>query len=60
LVSTDRVNPKARLIRRTLAAAAIVAGVLLMWLSSETAGGVFVMLSGIVLEVIGITIDHRA
>jgi hypothetical protein len=37
-----------------------VAGVLLMWLSSETAGGVFVMLSGIVLEVVGITIDHRA
>jgi hypothetical protein len=53
-------NAKARLIRRTLALAAIVAGVLLMWLSSETAGGVFVMLSGIALEIVGIKIDHQA
>ena len=50
---------KAKLIRRTLALSAIVAGALMMWLSPEALGGAIVMGAGIALEVLGIWLEHR-
>ena len=50
---------KAKLIRRALAVSAIVAGALMMWLSPEVLGGAIVMGAGIVLEILGIWLEHR-
>ncbi len=40
-------------LRRALAAALVVAGALLMWLSTETVGGAAVMAAGLLLEAFG-------
>jgi len=48
-----------KLIRRTLAACAIVAGALLMWLSPEVLGGAILLSAGVVLEILGIWLEHR-
>ncbi|HUL91821.1 MAG TPA: hypothetical protein VLV56_05675 [Burkholderiales bacterium] len=50
---------KKKLIRRTLAACAIVAGALLMWLSPEVLGGAILLSAGVVLEILGIWLEHR-
>lgn len=51
---------KPKIFRRALAFAAIVVGALLMWLSPEVLGGAIVMAAGIALEVLGVSLDHRA
>jgi hypothetical protein len=50
---------KPRLMRRTLALFAIVAGALMMWLSPAASGGAVLMGAGIVLEIVGIWMEHR-
>jgi hypothetical protein len=50
---------KAKLIRRTFALTAIVAGALMMWLSPEALGGAIVMGAGIALEILGVWLEHR-
>ncbi len=45
--------------RRTLAALAIIVGALLMWLSPEVLGGALLMAAGILLEILGIWLEHR-
>ena len=47
-----------RLVRRAVAAAAIVGGAFFLWLSPEQLVGVLTMLAGIALEAIGIHLDH--
>lgn len=47
------------LVRRTLAVCAIVAGVLLMWLSPEVLGGAILLSAGVALEILGIWLEHR-
>ncbi|HVL34605.1 MAG TPA: hypothetical protein VM489_02945 [Burkholderiales bacterium] len=54
-----------RTVRRTIGAAAIVGGALLMWLSpaalfgyAAVAGGIL-MAAGIVLEIVGISLERR-
>ena len=56
LVCTAAMKPRA--LRRVAAAAAIVAGALLLWLSPETLLGVVLATAGIALEMIGIALDH--
>lgn len=48
-----------KLVRRTLAACAIVAGALLMWLSPEVLGGAILLSAGVVLEIFGIWLESR-
>ena len=43
-----------RLPRRLAAAGMVIAGALLMWLSTETLGGAIMMAAGIALEAFGI------
>ena len=50
---------KRKLIRRTLAAGAIIAGALLMWLSPEVLGGAILLSAGVALEIFGIWLEHR-
>lgn len=47
-------------LRRAVAIALLVAGGLLMWLAPGTAAGVVLLVLGIVLEVAGIGLEHRA
>jgi len=49
---------KPKLVRRTLALSAIVAGALMMWLSPEVLGGAIVMGAGIALEMLGIGLER--
>ncbi|HVL56251.1 MAG TPA: hypothetical protein VM491_07090 [Burkholderiaceae bacterium] len=57
---------KRRTPRRIVGALAIVAGALLLWLAPEptfgtaSAVGVLLLLAGIALELIGLTLEHRA
>ncbi len=46
--------------RRALAATALIAGALLMWLSPEALGGALLMAAGISLEILGVWLEHRA
>jgi hypothetical protein len=54
-----------RTVRRTIGAAAIVGGALLMWLSPaalygyEAVAGGILMAAGIVLEIVGISLERR-
>ena len=50
---------KARTLRRTAGAFMVVAGALLMWLSTEALGGALLMASGIALEILGIALERR-
>ncbi len=46
-------------LRRGFAAALVLGGALLMWLSTETMGGAIVMTAGILVEAFGIFwLDH--
>jgi hypothetical protein len=45
--------------RRTLAAALIVIGALLMLFATETMGGLVLILAGVAVEIIGIALEHR-
>ena len=56
LVCTAVMKPRA--LRRVAAAAAIVGGALLLWLSPEALLGVVLATAGIALEMIGIALDH--
>lgn len=49
---------KPRTLRRIAAAAAIVGGALLLWLSPEALLGIVLATAGIGLEMIGIALDH--
>jgi hypothetical protein len=51
---------KHRVLRRTLAFAAIIAGAALMWLSSDELAGAIALSAGIALEILGIWLDHQA
>jgi hypothetical protein len=48
-----------KLVRRTLAACAIIAGALLMWLSPEVLEGAILLSAGVALELLGIWLEHR-
>jgi drug/metabolite transporter (DMT)-like permease len=54
-----------RKLRRATGAALVVAGAMLMWLApgptftSQSAAGLVVLFAGIVLELIGIALEHR-
>ena len=50
---------KRKLIRRTLAAGAIIAGALMMWLSPEVLGGAILLGAGVALEIFGIWLESR-
>lgn len=45
--------------RRILASVLIVLGALLWWFAPETPGGVVMMLIGIIVEIVGIFLEHR-
>lgn len=47
-----------KVMRRTLAAIAVVAGAFLIWLSPEQLAGALTLAAGIALEAIGIHLDH--
>jgi hypothetical protein len=49
-------KPKA--LRRIAGVTLIVAGALLMWLSTETLSGALVMGAGVALELIGLAFEH--
>lgn len=46
-------------LRRGTAIALLIAGGLLMWLAPQTAVGVALLALGILLEVVGIALEHR-
>ena len=48
-----------RTLRRAIGGALVIAGGLLMWLSTEALVGVLLMAAGIALEIIGITLERR-
>jgi len=48
-----------KLIRRALAACAIVAGALMIWLSPEVLGGAILLSAGVALEIFGIWLESR-
>ena len=48
-----------KLVRRTLAACAIITGALLMWLSPEVLGGAILLSAGVALEIFGIWLESR-
>jgi drug/metabolite transporter (DMT)-like permease len=56
---------KRKKLRRTVGVLLVIAGGLMMWLapapvfSPLSAAGVLVLLGGIVLEAVGITLEHR-
>ncbi|HYL25326.1 MAG TPA: hypothetical protein VEV21_13120 [Burkholderiales bacterium] len=49
---------KRKLLRRAAAGAAIVIGALLLWISPEQLLGVVTIVAGLVLEAIGVRLDH--
>jgi len=50
---------KTRTLRRIAGGSMVVAGAVLMWLSTEALGGALVMAAGIALELFGIALEHR-
>ena len=50
---------KRKLVRRALAACAVIAGALLMWLSPEVLGGAILLSAGVALEIFGIWLEQR-
>jgi hypothetical protein len=46
-------------LRRIASGSMVVAGALLMWLSTEALGGALVMAAGIALEFLGLSREHR-
>lgn len=47
-------------VRRGVAIALLIAGGLLMWLAPGTAAGVVLLVLGIVLEAVGIGLEHKS
>ena len=45
--------------RRILAGLLIGVGALLLFLATETTGGLILILAGVVIEVVGIALEHR-
>lgn len=45
--------------RRILASVLIVLGALLWWFAPETPGGVVMVLIGVIVEIVGIFIEHK-
>lgn len=54
---TKRMNR--RTLRRVIGGGLVVAGGLLMWLSTEALLGLALLAAGIVLEIVGITLERR-
>jgi hypothetical protein len=52
-------NVNAKTLRRIAGGSLVVAGALLMWLSTEALGGALVMAAGIALELFGIALERR-
>lgn len=50
---------KRKLVRRALAACAVIVGALLMWLSPEVLGGAILLSAGVTLEIFGIWLEQR-
>ena len=48
-----------RKLRRIVGGALVVAGGLLMWLSTEALLGLLLLAAGIALEIVGITLERR-
>ena len=46
-------------LRRIAGGSMVVAGALLMWLSTEALGGALLMAAGIALELLGIALERR-
>lgn len=45
--------------RRILASVLVVLGAWLWWFAPETPGGVIMMLIGVIVEVVGIFLEHK-
>lgn len=45
--------------RRILAGVLVTVGVILMLAATESTGGALLILAGVLLEVVGIAVDHR-
>jgi drug/metabolite transporter (DMT)-like permease len=50
---------KRRRLRRAAGGALLVAGALLLWLAPDARAGLTLLVGGIVLEVVGITLERR-
>ena len=50
---------KVKTLRRITGSFMLVAGALLMWLSTEALGGALLMAAGIALELLGIALERR-
>lgn len=51
--------PMTRKHRRILAGVLVTVGVILMLAATESTGGALLILAGVLLEVVGIAVDHR-
>ena len=49
-----------RTLRRSVGASLVVAGGLFMWLATETILGVALLAAGVLLEIAGLVLEHRA
>jgi len=45
--------------RRVLGAALIIAGGLLLWLTTETRAGLVLLAAAVILEIAGMALEHR-
>ena len=52
-------NMRPKTLRRIAGGAMVVAGALLMWLSTEALIGLLLLAAGIILEIVGITLERR-
>ena len=46
--------------RRAIAGVLIAIGALLMFLATETLGGVVLIVAGVAIEILGIALEHRS
>jgi hypothetical protein len=46
-------------LRRVVAGFLIVLGGLIWWLAPETPGGIIVLIVGVIVEIIGISLEHN-
>lgn len=49
-----------RTLRRSVGGSLVVAGGLLMWLATETILGAALLAAGVLLEIAGLALEHRA
>ena len=50
---------RSKRLRRITGLTLLVAGGLLMWLATEVTAGVILLITGVVLEIVGITLERR-